>query len=89
MRTVISTLRRNLSDDADKPTYIFTEPSGGYRMPKEEATVPDHHQGLRCKALIVPGRPGVQHTVAEERGCQGRIGRKSHDPRRKYYCRPR
>ena len=34
MRTVISTLRRNMGDDADNPTYIFTEPRVGYRMPK-------------------------------------------------------
>ena len=32
MRTVISTLRRRLGDDADNPTYIFTEPRVGYRM---------------------------------------------------------
>ena len=32
MRTVLSTLRRRLGDDADKPTYIFTEPRVGYRM---------------------------------------------------------
>ena len=32
MRTVISTLRRRLSDETDNPTYIFTEPRVGYRM---------------------------------------------------------
>ena len=32
MRTVISTLRRRLGDDADNPIYIFTEPRVGYRM---------------------------------------------------------
>ena len=32
MRTVISTLRRRLGDDANNPTYIFTEPRVGYRM---------------------------------------------------------
>ena len=37
MRTVISTLRRRLNDDADKPTYIFTEPRVGYRMAGAEA----------------------------------------------------
>ena len=36
MRTVVSTLRRKLGDDADNPTYIFTEPRVGYRMPKGE-----------------------------------------------------
>ena len=34
MRTVISSLRRKLGDDADDPTYIFTEPRIGYRMPR-------------------------------------------------------
>ena len=38
IRTVISTLRRNLGDDADNPTYIFTEPRVGYRMPKPKST---------------------------------------------------
>ena len=37
MRTVISGLRRKLGDDADNPTYIFTEPRVGYRMPRGEA----------------------------------------------------
>ena len=34
MRTIVSSLRRKLGDDADNPTYIFTEPRVGYRMPK-------------------------------------------------------
>ena len=29
-------LRRKLGDDVDSPTYIFTEPRVGYRMPKGE-----------------------------------------------------
>ena len=36
MRTVIHTLRSRLGDDADNPTFIFTEPRVGYRMPKAE-----------------------------------------------------
>ena len=32
MRTIVSNLRRKLGDDADNPTYIFTEPRIGYRM---------------------------------------------------------
>ena len=36
MRTIVSRLRRKLGDDADSPTYIFTEPRVGYRMPKGE-----------------------------------------------------
>ena len=35
MRTVLSTLRRRLGDDADNPTYIFTQPRVGYRMAKD------------------------------------------------------
>ena len=34
MRTIVSKLRRKLGDDADNPTYIFTEPRVGYRMPQ-------------------------------------------------------
>ena len=34
MRTVVRNLRRKLGDDADNPTYIFTEPRVGYRMVK-------------------------------------------------------
>ena len=36
MRTIVSRLRRKLGDDANNPTYIFTEPRVGYRMPKGE-----------------------------------------------------
>ena len=36
MRTIVSKLRRKLGDDADNPTYIFTEPCVGYRMAKAE-----------------------------------------------------
>ena len=34
MRTVLRNLRRKLGDDANTPTYIFTEPRVGYRMPE-------------------------------------------------------
>ena len=34
MRTAISSLRRKLGDNAEDPTYIFTELRVGYRMPK-------------------------------------------------------
>ena len=37
MRTMVSKLRRKLGDNADNPTYIFTEPRVGYRMPKGES----------------------------------------------------
>ena len=36
MRTIVSKLRRKLGDDADNPTYIFTESRVGYRMPRSE-----------------------------------------------------
>ena len=34
MRTIVGKLRRKLGDDTENPTYIFTEPRVGYRMPK-------------------------------------------------------
>ena len=34
LRTVVKNLRRKLGDNASSPTYIFTEPRVGYRMPK-------------------------------------------------------
>lgn len=40
MRTAISSLRRMLGDDAANPTYIFTEPRVGYRMPGPEGLGP-------------------------------------------------
>ena len=40
MRTVISELRRKLGDDARNPTYIFTEPRVGYKMPRPEGQPP-------------------------------------------------
>ena len=36
IRTVVSRLRRKLGDDANHPTYVFTEPRVGYWMPKGE-----------------------------------------------------
>ena len=37
VRTFVKKLRRKLGDDADRPTYIFTEPRVGYRMAKPGA----------------------------------------------------
>ena len=34
MRTMVSKLRRKLGDDPGHPTYIFTEPGVGFRMPR-------------------------------------------------------
>ena len=34
LRDVVKRLRRKLGDDANNPTYIFTEPRVGYRMVK-------------------------------------------------------
>ena len=34
LRTMVGKLRRKLGDDADNPTYIFTEPRVGFRMPR-------------------------------------------------------
>ncbi len=36
MHTMVSKLRRKLGDDAGDPTYIFTEPRVGFRMPRGE-----------------------------------------------------
>ena len=36
MRTVASRLRRKLGDDANNPTFVFTEPGMGYWMPTGE-----------------------------------------------------
>lgn len=36
IRTVVKNLRRKLSDDANNPRYILTEPRVGYSMPKTE-----------------------------------------------------
>ena len=36
LRTIVGKLRRKLGDDADYPTYIFTESRVGYRMPAGE-----------------------------------------------------
>ena len=41
MRTVISTLRHRLGDEADKPNYIFTEPRVGYRMARADTREPN------------------------------------------------
>ena len=36
MHTMVSKLRRKLGEDVRNPTYIFTEPRVGFRMPREE-----------------------------------------------------
>ena len=36
MRAIVSKLRSRLGDDADRPTYVFTEPRVGYWMPAGE-----------------------------------------------------
>ncbi len=36
MRTIVSKLRRKLGEDGANPTYIFTEPRVGFRMPRGE-----------------------------------------------------
>ena len=41
VRTAVKNLRRKLGDDAGSPTYIFTEPRVGYRMPKGETPGPE------------------------------------------------
>ena len=43
MRSIVSKLRSRLGDNADRPTYVFTEPRVGYWMPAgetEEADLP-------------------------------------------------
>ena len=49
MRTIIRSLRRKLGDNAENPTYIFTELRVGYRMPKGEE---------QAKGTNVPGTAG-------------------------------
>ena len=44
MRTIMGNLRRELSDDAENPTYIITESRVGYRMPKRG----DRTDGVDC-----------------------------------------
>ena len=34
LRSTLRNLRHRLGDDANDPSYIFTEPRGGYRMKK-------------------------------------------------------
>ena len=36
IRTAMSAIRRKLGDDADNPTYIFTELGVGYKMPRRD-----------------------------------------------------
>ena len=43
MRAIVSKLRRRLGDDADHPTYIFTEPRVGYWVPGGEGSGEESH----------------------------------------------
>ena len=40
VRSFIRNLRHKLGDDARNPTYVFTEPQVGYRMPRAQAAEP-------------------------------------------------
>ena len=40
LRTLVKRLRRKLDDSASSPTYIFSEPRVGYRMPKGQGPSP-------------------------------------------------
>ena len=51
MRTAISSLRRKLGNDAEDPTYIFTELRVGYRMPKGETPEYVETSGECCSTL--------------------------------------
>ncbi len=42
MRTMVSKLRRKLGDDPADPTYVFTEPRVGFRMPRGETEEPEY-----------------------------------------------
>ena len=46
VRSMMNKLRRKLGDDADNPTYIFTEPRVGYRMAGHETVEPGRTEGL-------------------------------------------
>ena len=45
MRTIVRKLRRKLGDDAGNPTYLFTEPRVGYRMPPGAGEQPPRAEG--------------------------------------------
>ena len=51
MRTAIRSLRRKLGNDAEDPTYIFTEVRVGYRMPKGETPEYVETSGGCCSTL--------------------------------------
>ncbi len=40
VRTLLRRLRRKLKDDGNNPTYLFSEPRVGYRMPKGQEPDP-------------------------------------------------
>ena len=41
MHTMVSKLWRRLGENVHNPTYIFTEPRVGYRMPQEKKPKPN------------------------------------------------
>ena len=55
VRNVVKRLRRKLRDDADNPTYVFTEPRVGYRMAKGEC----EGSSLSSPGTAAPGGDGV------------------------------
>ena len=64
MRTIVGKLRRKLGDDADNPTYIFTEPRVGFgcRRGRRRAAI---RLPLRERAALSHHRHGVRHRRPE------------------------
>ena len=52
MHTMVSKLRRKLSDHRANPIYIFTERGVGYRMPKGKGKARNRPPLLERRALI-------------------------------------
>ena len=63
MRTVISSIRRKLSDKAENPAHLFTEPRVGYRMPRGRSRESETPMARRSLRSSVPTR----HTTGIER----------------------
>ena len=51
MRTIVSKLRRKLGDNADNPTYVFTEPRWATGCPRERRSASNRPH------LPYPNRP--------------------------------
>ena len=73
MRTIVRRVRRRLADDAGNPTYAFTQPRVGYRMPKGGDG--EAERGVRSRPSLTPRSGLSSDEMGRRLGLQDQLER--------------